>query len=173
MALQVKFRSHKRSRRMPLTSSPVSVNSIKDYVYEHWMGSSLRSKNTKYCPDTVMAVDDEGKELPEDTMIDEGATVQVCRVPGSCYRVYAGCKTEDERINAWIQHAEWAWKQSYRQMRSKNVELNDQGKFVKRKSALGIPQAMLRKALPKEEDEAMLGIGGMLVMFDTKQGSVL
>ena len=156
-----------------MTDSPVSIHVIKEYIYEHWMGSSLRNKNSKYCPDTVVAVDDKGNELPDNAMVHKDATVQVRRVPGSSYRVYSGCKTEDDRIAAWVQHAEWAWKQSYRQMRSKKTELNEQGQFASRKSALGIPQAMLRKALPEEEDDAMLGIGGMLVMFDTKTGSVV
>ena len=173
MSLLVKFRSHKRSRQMPLTSSPVSIHSVKEYIYEHWMGSSLRCKNTKYCPDTVMAVDNEGNELPDDTMVDMDATVQVRRVPGSCYRVYAGCKTEDEKIAAWIQHAEWAWKKSYKEVRSRNMELNDQGCFSYSKAALDIQPAVLRRGLLWVEDRAMLGIGGILVMYNTITGSVL
>ena len=168
MSLRVKFRSHKNSRQMPLTSSPVSLYTIKEYIYDHWMGSNLRSKNKKDAPDTVIVVDEAGCEITdEQTLVDHNSLVQVRRVPGSHYRVFAGCKTEDEKIAAWVQHAEWAWKQSFRDVRRACRPQSN------RKSAMGIPQAMLRKALPHEEEDALLGIGGMLVVYKTLSGSVL
>ena len=159
MELSVKFRHHKTPKIMPLQYSPVSVNTVKEYVYEHWMGSKLRGSISKHAPDTVMLVDDDGNELDDTIMMEHGSVVQARRVPGSHYRVFAGCKTEDDRIKAWVQHAEWSWKKSYKETRQQLA-----GPVPKRKSALGIPQVMLRKALPDEEDDAMMGIGGMLVV---------
>lgn len=119
----------------------------------------------KFGPNTrtsfsLEAYTEEGQQLQlSDYITDPEATIVVWRRPGSFDRPYANCKTEDERLAAYIAYTASEWKESFKIERARK-------RAAKRRSAAGIPCSLLRLAVTDEEKEtAMEGLGGTLVVY--------
>ena len=105
------------------------------------------------------------RQLELDDEIPGDALVIVKRVPGEISRPLAMSKTEDQKIEAWINHVAETWRYEVR-------EANRERRFGGRRRAMGIPSSMLRKAETEDEnDRALLGLGGSLVLLKEPEQS--